>query len=400
MNFIKKFTEYTQFVETPDKFKIWSAISIVAAALERKVWTDFESNCYPNLYMMFVGPPAAGKSLSAGMAYEIISKIKNIRFASTSATSAAFIKHLEDTAVVKKFSWNGKEYHHSAVYMYSSEAVSTLKNYEGTLIWLLNDFYDSGPTKGWSNEVSWKKSTVGSGDQKLYNLCVNMLGCCTPDLLESTIVDQNFKSGFGSRCLFIVSSSVKKIIPWREKRNMNFMEPELLQDLQRIHQMSGPISVTDEYKDLYDEVKQRGKDDVVKNANNFLGSYYGRKAWNMRKLSTVLYASQGLKGPMQADLLRLAETLLKDVEESLGNAFGHADKSVEFQNCMDIWETLRHRVPEYYTGSQLSKIFMQYDTKDLLTALKRLKEIGKIEITIGRPVTYTLVDREPISTLQ
>jgi len=396
MNFLEKFSEYTKYVEAPKSFKIWSAISIVAAALERKVWTEFDGTCYPNLYMMFVAPPGTGKSLSSNYAYRLINRVEGIEYASTSVTSAAFVSSLCSTGVRKLFEWDGTNYNHTAVYMYSSEAVSTLKNHEGNLIWLLNDFYDSGPIHGWSNDVSWKKSTVGRGDEKLFNICVNLLGCCTPDLLASTIVEQNFKSGFGSRCLFIVDYTPRVVIPWREKKNTKHLEQELVDDLKRIHEMKGCFTVTDAYRDQYDTFRQEYVNQALSHAEDFLGGYYSRKAWNMRKLSMVLAACQGDEMKLDVSTLLAAESLFSELEKSLQGAFGHADKSNETKMLVEIWDILRKIPSNVLSRQQVSKKLLAYEREVTYKTLRRLSELEKIAINAGPPVSYRIIDREPI----
>ena len=46
---------------TPAPFRLWSGITAVAGAVERRVWAETRQNLIsPNLYVLLVAPPGAG----------------------------------------------------------------------------------------------------------------------------------------------------------------------------------------------------------------------------------------------------------------------------------------------------------------------------------------------------
>src|SRR6516164_1438064 len=63
-SWIERFIDYTSNLEAPEIWRKWSAISMIAATLEQKVWADTGGNLYPNLYVFLVGQPGMGKSRS------------------------------------------------------------------------------------------------------------------------------------------------------------------------------------------------------------------------------------------------------------------------------------------------------------------------------------------------
>lgn len=61
---ISDFLSLTSGVVSPDLFRLWSAIALVAGALERRVWTRVDRFVtYPNLYLLLVAPPGVGKQV-------------------------------------------------------------------------------------------------------------------------------------------------------------------------------------------------------------------------------------------------------------------------------------------------------------------------------------------------
>ena len=66
-DWISDFMEYTQGSPTPEIFRLWSAITAVSGALERRVWIETaQSKLYPNLFTLLVAPPGIGKCLAYG----------------------------------------------------------------------------------------------------------------------------------------------------------------------------------------------------------------------------------------------------------------------------------------------------------------------------------------------
>ena len=58
-SWIDNYLIYTDNSEPPRMFRLWSAISVIAAVLQRKCKLPWGTlTFYPNLYTVLVGPPA------------------------------------------------------------------------------------------------------------------------------------------------------------------------------------------------------------------------------------------------------------------------------------------------------------------------------------------------------
>ena len=73
-NFLNAYLQLHMDQFVPAKFHYWAGVSIVAAALERKVWLPWSQTVtyYPNIYTLLVGRPAIGKSTAVDPAMEFI----------------------------------------------------------------------------------------------------------------------------------------------------------------------------------------------------------------------------------------------------------------------------------------------------------------------------------------
>lgn len=62
MTNFEKWNYYMKDVESPDVYVTMGYYFMIAAALQRRVWFPFKTlNCYPNMYVIFTGPPSIGK---------------------------------------------------------------------------------------------------------------------------------------------------------------------------------------------------------------------------------------------------------------------------------------------------------------------------------------------------
>ncbi len=58
--------ELTDGVPSPDQFRLWSAIALVAGALERRVWARAaRAKTFPNVYVLLTAAPGVGKQVVA-----------------------------------------------------------------------------------------------------------------------------------------------------------------------------------------------------------------------------------------------------------------------------------------------------------------------------------------------
>ena len=66
------FMEYTNDTPSTPIFRLWSGISALAGAIERRAFLIISGKrAYPNLYVLLVGHPGSGKSMAIGETEEL-----------------------------------------------------------------------------------------------------------------------------------------------------------------------------------------------------------------------------------------------------------------------------------------------------------------------------------------
>ncbi len=102
-DFVSDFFAYTADVHSPELFRRWTAITMIGAALERRVWVRTGPYAtFPNMFTLLVAPPGTGKKVIE-KASELLgetmrpdTKIKAFHVAPQSITKAALIDTLKD----------------------------------------------------------------------------------------------------------------------------------------------------------------------------------------------------------------------------------------------------------------------------------------------------------------
>src|SRR5688572_20618371 len=95
MNWLKAYLLYTNDILSPESFNLWTGISVIASALQRKTFIPVNQFlCYPNAYVVLMGPPGTMKSTSMRAGRELLSTVPKIFMATDSTTREKLIVNL------------------------------------------------------------------------------------------------------------------------------------------------------------------------------------------------------------------------------------------------------------------------------------------------------------------
>ncbi|KKK87178.1 hypothetical protein LCGC14_2755840 [marine sediment metagenome] len=123
-------TRYLDFVENTEPsllYKEWTAISVVAAALQRKCYLPWgHLTFYPNMYIVLVGPPGSRKNTAMDTGHNFL-RDANIKLAADAVTRAGLVQEL-DAAQHAELSDKGLKVHASLTVF--SEELSVFFGYD------------------------------------------------------------------------------------------------------------------------------------------------------------------------------------------------------------------------------------------------------------------------------
>ena len=206
------YLQYTSGNEVCSRFRIFSFAAAMGSIIKRRVWFQRSSyslfpTLFPNPWVILIAPQGRGhKSAALSMARKLVLKLDAshqprilaskltpealVKSLAAQTISAEVLKQLDATmiSIVKK---------PAQAMLYSSELGVLLgkEKYNQGMIALLTDLYDT--------PEEWYSDTVMRGDQRLYDVCLSIMGASTPDWMQTMLPADAFKGGFMSRMLLV-----------------------------------------------------------------------------------------------------------------------------------------------------------------------------------------------------
>jgi energy-coupling factor transporter ATP-binding protein EcfA2 len=232
--------------DIPDTFIVWSALSLVGAALKNNVYFQIGTyTLYPNMFIVLVGPPGVGKGASMNILEQMIIDTKPNQVVNTLSdriTAERIIERISDGWSTAPQLKNmqlvlGKNDHNCL--LFSSEIRVLL----GASDWML-EFLE----EAWS-KTTYEYQTKNKGNVAIDNMCCSLLAASVPDFLRNVNREAHMviTGGFSSRCLFIYAENPSKDLPFPEplKKNLKSkaLYDNLVLDLQEIGTLRGEFVI-------------------------------------------------------------------------------------------------------------------------------------------------------------
>lgn len=372
VNFIDAYVNYADNNFSPRLFHTWSAISIVAAALERKVslpWGKAKP-FFPNMFILLVAHPGAGKSSASDRAVAILREASSrsdagITFIPQQLSQAMFVKIMKEAVKALPGPIDPKRIvTHCSGYYYASEASNGLYNLFGDFIANITEFYDC--------PEHFKRMTMGAGDFSLNKVCFNLLAASTHDYLSKLITDQSIRGGFASRLIYAVSNE-KKI------RNVKFqdggpsetpsdlaMKNRLIDDLSDICRLQGEFTASADFARLYEKWYPTSEAMRFAHKSESMQSLLVRRPTIIIKLAMIFAAAESGELFLRKEHWERAEAEMVEVERGLPEMLREAKAGdIETQAGMhsaifrffEVYPEAEHTLlalRQYLTGKHLS----------------------------------------------
>ena len=400
--------------------------------------------CFPNKYVIFVGPPGVGKGLPINQVILLLKhwKKKDIPRLSTSATGldekaveqANMVLETEDTKSQQK-EYQGKakgskELFEPLMFPMAADATTyealTLAVGESFRMCNFVDVKSDGTKKlGWMGHSSlcfvlpelaslfrkrtedtinymlglydcpldYEYATLTRGKDRVRRGCLNVLAGTTPSFMQSTFDDKLADEGFNSRTFYIYA---------RENRSNNFFIPaltseqemfrnQLLEHIRQLSTLYGNVSVskeTFEYLQNWWDGEEKNKDKRV-NKSVKLKPYYSRRNIHVMKLAMAMHFSESLEMAVSLDTFKRAIAFLEKEEMNMHLAINLQAATPEAK--------LANKVLESINGCRKDFISILCDVRrfggknQLMEALDTLESTGEvIQERVTDPVTQEI----------
>ena len=393
-NWIDGFIKYTDNTEPPLLYRKWVAISVIASALQRKCRVEWGTSLvwYPNLYIVLVGPSAAGKGTAMQPGLDLIHDLGTVRLASQATSLQALIRRLKETNLADPDLETGQMQFHSSMTIFSKEFTVFLGYHNRELMSALCDWYDC--------DRNWTYETISRKKEEIVGVWVNLIGGTTPDLIQSSMPLDAIGGGLTSRIIYVVEEKKGKLVTFPQQSPAELeLYQLLLSDLEKISLYSGAFKYTEAFMQGWAEWCEYADKNPPITDSKFEG-YLGRRRAHVMKLCMVMSAATG-DHPMvlTRDDLDAAIKSIIEVEVKMPQVFrgvgksGTADllyKSLAFFESshtteIPIWQFAQHfqndmdkftmdKVIQSMEAMNYAKLVKRPGTDDYIKVLPKRKE--------------------------
>jgi hypothetical protein len=376
-NWLDFYLEYTSNTESPKSYHTWCGLSVIAGALQRKVYLKWGLGqvIYPNLYVVLIGPSGkTRKGVALGIAKDLLKQVPGITVAPESSSGK------QSTILVMKRAGmdfidpkDSKTKRHCSVTAFSEELSVFLGQGDIAYLSSLTDWYDS--------KDDWEYETVGRGKDSIKGVCLNLVGGTAPDWIQSMIPHEAVGGGFTSRVIFIVEESKGKIVPEPILSEREIILQEmLLRDLERISKLTGEINMSPGAKEAYVQwyIKQSQNPTPAVDDPRFAG-YNERRATHIKKLMMVCCVARNDHLLIMEEDFHRSLDLLEQAELNMGKTFGGFGKS----RTSDVTEVIKDYIEKVKITTRqqiLQRFYRDVDANTLSTIEDTLRQMGFISV--------------------
>ena len=335
-DWLSAYIEYNKNTESATILHKWTGLSILAACLRKKCYLSIgRINIYPNLYVVFVGPPGGPrKSQAISFGVNFLSNIPDVVVAADATTPQAFLEDLEASAMDEVLP-NGSTMRHASLTVVSKELESFLgeKKENTKMITYLTDLFDA-------QELPWKYRTKHSGDNVVPSVFLNIIAATTPDSIVNCLPSTAIGMGLTSRTMFIWANDVAKRVtyPIITEKEME-LKKNLEHDLYIISRSAGEYKQTKECKEKWDEWYQDYDNRKRMCKDPIFDGWYNRKPLYIQKLSILLSASERNSKIIEWKHFEKSLSIIEEAEIVMPKVFGSMGRSLvvaEVDEVMNI----------------------------------------------------------------
>jgi hypothetical protein len=335
-NWLQAYLQLVDQTEPPQRFHLWSAITIIGAMMGRKCTVQLGPEMFfPNLYTILIGPPGVRKGTAIKYATDLLDEVRTSGScrAPDAVTKEQLIAEME--AAQDSENVDGKLLVHSSLFVVAPELVVFIKENDHERLGYLCQLYDG------LDRFEYKTKT--STNQFVVNPGLWLLGATTPNWIEIAMKQLGVGGGMTSRTVFVYASKKGHHISATKMRPFDqTLRAKLITDLQIIKQMAGSFRLTEEADTVYSEWYEdrylaTGIDDTR------FASYWERYPSMVIKVAMIMSASKRDDMMVTGVDIRNSINTFEAIHPEMPQAFGGLGQNVLGSQTEMIRNLLREK---------------------------------------------------------
>lgn len=410
-DFINAYMEFTSNGHSPDHFRKWAGIMAVSAALERKVYFGTRSHTfYPNLYLMFLSPPSAGKSSAMRPAVGLLKlmrdKIPTFRFLPNQMSTELLLQHMAEMNSFIPLDNPGKPVMQSAGLFVASEGASCLVNVSGLeLVPSLVALYDGD---------DYKRATLGSDragkDGTIRMPALSIVMGITFESLKKIVNEQSIDGGFASRITYVITDQIPDRIyneeePSQETDDRGIIQTHpmsqfLISDLVQIGSLRGRMTCAPGVWQRWQAWQTRTHRELKELKSAAMQNLLGRKQDHFAKVLMSVCASRSSELIVRNEDFERTEQLIDEVFANIEIVRTHSEMhNIQSQKGLQqlLMRTIGKHIGDTCDMRRVRGVMIRFGHKsaDFESTFKQLidAEIIKVEQASGSgPMKVRLLD--------
>jgi hypothetical protein len=356
-SWIEAFVAHSDNLESAEVFRKWTAITLIAATLEQKVWITTSDRLYPNLYTILVGHPGVGKTRTIMSGRKFLAELPEFHIAPTSMKMASLVDALlAAKRTIIQLPNPAVEFNSMAILV--DEWTAFMHAFDDELVGGLTTFYDV--------VVPYEHHRRGKDIRiKIPSPQLNILAGSTPSNLVKFMPEFAWDQGFTSRVILVFSD--ERFVGDDFAVTRRDLPEEMIYDLKLIYSLQGEFEISPEYREAVFSWRQGGES--PKPTHPKLLHYATRRRAHLHKLAMVSCVDRGQRLRLTVEDYKTALAWLIEAELSMPSIFEEGTTSIDGRVIDEVIDFVRRQ------GGPVAHHRLVYETAKRVPAHSVLKII-------------------------
>lgn len=250
---------YVEGITSPDAFKKWTAISMVASALERRVWVQsVRGRTFVHLYVLLMAAPGVGKGV-----LEVARELMEQAVRGGGSTPAFYVApdNMSKASLLDRLA-RAKQVHippsgpietYHALCIIAEEFSVLFPAYDNEYLGVLNSIWNG------KEQHSESRRTGSVKELTIEKPLLNLIAGYQPALMATTFPEEAWSSGLSRRLIMVHSSESPYRDLYYRPQDRPQLRSELLGQLASMRQLWGNAKWQQEAFDLVAEWDREGQ---------------------------------------------------------------------------------------------------------------------------------------------